>query len=110
MGDLEMRNADLETVTNFTQAKARRTLPFAAPDQSAAVAHSRDAIGELTNMVAGNVKSKLCDLGLECAISVPAVVRGINLTIEPVRSDRRRVSLICQGNQVAVDVWTKPRP
>ena len=37
--DLEMRNADLETVTNFSQAKARRTLAFAAPDQSAAVAH-----------------------------------------------------------------------
>ena len=37
--DLEMRNADLETVTSFSQAKARRTLPFAAPDQSAAVAY-----------------------------------------------------------------------
>ncbi|HZR19787.1 MAG TPA: nucleotide excision repair endonuclease [Verrucomicrobiae bacterium] len=36
--DLEMRDAHLETVTNFMQAKARRTLPFAAPDQSAAVA------------------------------------------------------------------------
>ena len=35
--DLEMRDADLETVTNFMQAKARN-LPFAAPDQSAAVA------------------------------------------------------------------------
>src|ERR1035437_92383 len=37
--DLEMRDANLETVTNFVQAKARRTLPFAAPDESAAVAH-----------------------------------------------------------------------
>ena len=35
--DLEMRDSDLETVTNFIQAKARRTLPFAAPDQRAAV-------------------------------------------------------------------------
>jgi hypothetical protein len=34
-----MRDANLETVTNFVQAKARRTLPFAAPDESAAVAH-----------------------------------------------------------------------
>jgi hypothetical protein len=33
--DLEMRDADLETVTHFMQAKARRTLPFATPDQSA---------------------------------------------------------------------------
>ena len=35
--DLEMRDADLETVTNFMKAKPRRTLPFAAPDESAAV-------------------------------------------------------------------------
>jgi hypothetical protein len=37
--DLEIRDADLETVSNFTQAKARRTAPFAAPDQSAPVTH-----------------------------------------------------------------------
>jgi hypothetical protein len=36
--DLEMRDSDLETVTTFIQAKARRTLPFTAPDQRAAVA------------------------------------------------------------------------
>lgn len=35
--DVEMRDADLETVTHFMQAKARRTLPFAAPDQIAGV-------------------------------------------------------------------------
>ena len=33
--DVEMRDADLETVTHFMQAKARRTLPFATPDQIA---------------------------------------------------------------------------
>ena len=36
--DLAMRDADLETVTNFMQAKARHTSPFASPDESAAVA------------------------------------------------------------------------
>ena len=35
--DVEVRDADLETVTHFMQAKARRTLPFATPDQIAAV-------------------------------------------------------------------------
>jgi hypothetical protein len=33
--DAEMRDADLETVTHFMQARARRTLPFATPDRSA---------------------------------------------------------------------------
>jgi len=36
--DLEMRDADLETVTHFMQAKARRTLPFATPNQSVGAA------------------------------------------------------------------------
>lgn len=38
--DVEMRDADLETVTNFMLAKARHTLPFAARDESAAAAHN----------------------------------------------------------------------
>jgi len=33
--DVEMRDADLETVAHFMQAKARRPLPFATPDQRA---------------------------------------------------------------------------
>jgi len=33
--DLETRDANLETVTHFMQAMARRTLPFATPDQNA---------------------------------------------------------------------------
>ena len=32
--DLAMRDADLETVIQFMQAKARRTRPFATPKQS----------------------------------------------------------------------------
>jgi len=32
--DLAMRDADLETVTQFMQAKARRTRPFTTPEQS----------------------------------------------------------------------------
>jgi predicted GIY-YIG superfamily endonuclease len=34
--DLAMRDADLETVLNFLRARTRRTLPFAAPNPSAA--------------------------------------------------------------------------
>jgi hypothetical protein len=33
--DLEIRDADLETVCEFMQAKARRPLPFPSPDRSA---------------------------------------------------------------------------
>jgi hypothetical protein len=36
-----MRDAELETVTHFTQAKARRTMPFAKPCQSAGAARKK---------------------------------------------------------------------
>jgi chemotaxis protein CheX len=41
-----------------------------------------DAIGELSNMVVGYVKSRLCDGGWHCVLTIPSVVRGQQLTIE----------------------------
>jgi chemotaxis protein CheX len=41
-----------------------------------------DAIGELSNMVAGYVKSRLCDAGLPCVLTIPSVVRGQGLRVE----------------------------
>ncbi len=41
-----------------------------------------DAIGELSNMVAGYVKSRLCDSGLPCTLTIPSVVRGQQLSVE----------------------------
>jgi chemotaxis protein CheX len=35
-----------------------------------------DAIAEITNMVAGNFKSKISMLGDHCLLSVPTVIRG----------------------------------
>ena len=40
-----------------------------------------DAIGELSNMVAGFVKSRLCDNGLPCTLTIPSVVRGQQLSV-----------------------------
>ncbi len=41
-----------------------------------------DAMGELSNMVVGYVKSRLCDRGLPCTITIPSIVRGQQLSIE----------------------------
>ncbi len=41
-----------------------------------------DAIGELSNMVAGFVKSHLCDGGLPCVLTIPSIVRGQKLSVE----------------------------
>ena len=42
-----------------------------------------DVIGELSNMVGGNIKSSLCDSGMTCSLSVPSVTRGPEVVINP---------------------------
>lgn len=40
-----------------------------------------DVIGEVTNMLAGGLKSWLCDAGAACALSTPAIIRGSSFRI-----------------------------
>jgi chemotaxis protein CheX len=40
-----------------------------------------DVVGEVTNMVAGGLKSWLCDAGATCALSTPAIIRGTSFYI-----------------------------
>ena len=40
-----------------------------------------DAIGELSNMVAGYVKSHLFDGGRRCTLTIPSIVRGQGLSV-----------------------------
>ncbi|HEX7569086.1 MAG TPA: chemotaxis protein CheX, partial [Verrucomicrobiae bacterium] len=35
-----------------------------------------DVVGEVTNMLAGGLKSWLCDAGAVCALTTPAIIRG----------------------------------
>ena len=41
-----------------------------------------DVIGEVCNMVGGEMKSRLCDAGLNCSLSIPAVTYGNDFKIE----------------------------
>ena len=41
-----------------------------------------DVIGETSNMVGGNLKSRLCDYGLPCELSIPSITCGGNFKIE----------------------------
>jgi len=44
-------------------------------------AEVNDVVGEVTNMVAGGLKSWLCDAGAACALSTPAIIRGTSFYI-----------------------------
>jgi chemotaxis protein CheX len=41
-----------------------------------------DVIGEVSNMVGGDMKSRLCDAGFPCVLSIPNVTSGKDFKIE----------------------------
>ena len=43
-----------------------------------------DVIGELSNMIGGDLKSRFCDLDLPCELSVPSITVGRDFRIEQV--------------------------
>jgi flagellar motor switch protein FliN len=43
-----------------------------------------DVIGELANIVAGNLKTEFLDVGLTCVISTPSITTGSDFKIDPV--------------------------
>ena len=46
-------------------------------------AEVNDVTGEVTNMLAGGLKSWLCDAGANCALSTPAIIRGSAFHVLP---------------------------
>ncbi len=43
----------------------------------------KDVMAEVCNMIAGNLKSGLCDAGLTCELSVPTLINGKDYRIAP---------------------------
>jgi chemotaxis protein CheX len=66
-----------------------------------------DVMGEIANMVVGNLKSGLCDRGLTCVLTIPSIVRG-NFSIEPISSSARKVfHFSCETRPLLVEVMIK---
>jgi chemotaxis protein CheX len=40
-----------------------------------------DVIGELSNMIGGDLKSRLCDAGFTCELSIPSITSGKDFSI-----------------------------
>jgi CheY-specific phosphatase CheX len=50
-----------------------------------------DVIGEVCNMVGGDLKSRLCDAGLTCSLSIPSITFGSSFRIESKGWDRHEL-------------------
>jgi len=67
-----------------------------------------DVVGECTNMLAGGLKSVLCDKSFECAVSTPAIIRGASFNIESMPDVRHEIMVYeCGGNRFTVEVHIK---
>ncbi len=67
-----------------------------------------DAIGELTNMTVGSFKNGFCDAGYPCKLTIPSILRGNNLRIEPISSAiRDSFCFQCAGHRVVIDILMK---
>ena len=67
-----------------------------------------DSMGELGNMVVGHIKSRLCDRGMSCVLTIPSIVRG-QFSVQPLTSATRIVmGFRCdQSNQLAIELLLK---
>ncbi len=69
----------------------------------------RDVVGELTNMIVGSVKSRLCDAGLSCVLTIPTVVSGQSFRIEPVGAAQiRMLGFACGAHSILVELVMRP--
>jgi len=67
-----------------------------------------DVIGELSNMIGGDLKSRFCDIDLPCELSIPSITSGRDFRIEQVGSLRRElVGFGYQEHIAQVDVYIK---
>lgn len=67
-----------------------------------------DAIGELCNMICGDLKSRLCDSGLTCELSIPLIASGKEFAIEPQGWDRNeRYGFRSHQHTALVEIFMK---
>jgi CheY-specific phosphatase CheX len=68
-----------------------------------------DVIGELLNMIVGSVKSRLCDSGVLCVLTIPSVMRGRHLKGGPVcSSECRLMGVLCGAEPILIELLIKP--
>ncbi len=78
------------------------------PEENLGQADVNDVVGEATNMLTGGLKSWLCDAGAECAVSTPAIIRGMSFAVEAMPDVARECLVFeCGGERVMVEIHIK---
>lgn len=68
-----------------------------------------DVIGELSNMIGGSLKSRLCDSGYPCELSIPSITSGQNFNIESKGwAIKENISFSFENHAAFVELFVKP--
>ncbi|MEE4263721.1 MAG: flagellar motor switch protein FliN [Desulfobacteraceae bacterium] len=68
----------------------------------------RDMLGEVGNIVGGNLKASFTDAGLSCVLSTPSFTTGTEFTIEALNMEKyERFAFKCNENIVFVELGVK---
>ena len=62
----------------------------------------KDVISELCNIVAGNLKSKFCDIGLTCELSPPSFTEGNDFAIETLNTERHEQYVFSHEQHIVI--------
>ena len=67
-----------------------------------------DVIGEMSNMIGGYLKSRFCDAGFPCELSIPSITRGKDFKMESLDYDvHKKVGFTHEKGNIIVDVFVK---
>lgn len=78
------------------------------PDELEGDGEIQDMLGELGNIVGGNLKSALTDTGLRCALSTPSFTTGADFMIETLNLERyERFAFALEAHTVFVEMGIK---
>jgi len=79
-----------------------------APDDIIGNPEVNDAVGEVTNILTGGLKSWICDAGIECATSIPAIIRSTSFHVEPMPDVQRECLVFdCGDDRFVVEIHIK---
>jgi flagellar motor switch protein FliN len=68
----------------------------------------KDVLGELTNIVSGNLKSDFLNSDLACVISTPSITHGSDFRIEPSKlGERHQWVFRCKKNEILIEIGLK---
>ncbi len=68
----------------------------------------KDLLGEVSNIIGGNLKSAFTDAGLDCSISTPSITLGSDFTIKSLNMDNfQRFAFRYEDHRIFVEVGLK---